>query len=656
MLLQHLNDFAISRKLLDNLAFKPKPVRWIIALDKMGNLVGQGPEETEGERNRGKEFPCPQTTRPKVAGGVAEFMADSITAVFGLDTNPEQTMSEKKRKDRNDNNLLKYDDFWTQIKQAYEKTLSPVLKTLLVFKPEPGQMPSFLRWGISSDARPDEKSAWWITKADGKEAKLRSDNFSYRVEEQLLLEDEIHVRPFWRKRVADDLEEAEETAKRGICLITGEQDVPIARTHTPMITGLPKPARGTGSGIVGFDKPAFRSYGFEKSYNASSSISASKNYLLALQYLSSSEDHWLKVGPAWFCFWAVETDEVSSLFATLLRRPNSLTVRNFMVSPWSGLHKKPPESDQFIAVTLTATGPRIVVKDWFQVGLEEAAMNIQTWFRDLEIQNIARNIAGEDDTSASLSIRQLAYTTIRPDSRGRFDEDKLKPNLMASFYQTALRGSAPSITLLKPLLERLQANIAKTGTRALYDQSRFALLRLIVNRHHRNRKELNMEIPLRLPAQTDDPAYNSGRLLSVLNSLQRSAHDGKLQGSSIAERYYGSASTNPSAAFSILWRLHQHHLKKLRRKGEKGQKAAHRIKENIAEICALITPAMSGRPPQLPRVFMLVEQARFALGFYHQEAARIEAVRLWKEKQLATCKPDSDEDIPEEDLFADDHI
>ena len=100
MLLQRLNDFATSRKLLDNLAFRPKAVRWIITLDDAGNLVGQGPVETVGERNRGKEFDCPQTTRPKVAGGVAEFLADGITAVFGLDTNPEQPMSEKKRKDR----------------------------------------------------------------------------------------------------------------------------------------------------------------------------------------------------------------------------------------------------------------------------------------------------------------------------------------------------------------------------------------------------------------------------------------------------------------------------------------------------------------------------------------------------------------------------
>ena len=652
MLLQRLNDFATSRNLLDNLAFRPKAVRWIITLDDAGNLVGQGPVETVGERNRGKEFDCPQTTRPKVAGGVAEFLADGITAVFGLDTSPEQPMSEKKRKDRDENNRRKYDDFWAQIEKAYKTTFSPALKSLLAFKPEAGQVPAFLRWGVGSNARANEISTWWVTTADGRKAKVGlSDNFSFRVEGTLLLEDGIHIRPYWQKQVTGDIEVAEESAERGICLITGEEDVPIARTHTPMVTGLPKPAKGTGAGIVGFESPSFQSYGFEKSYNASSSISASKSYLLALQYLSSRENHWLQIGPAWLCFWAVETEEASDLFSALLRKPTPLTVRKFMTSPWSGLQKMPPKSDQFISVALTAAGPRIIVKDWHQATLDEAVKNFQTWFSDLEIQSITQRKMEEDNTTAHLSIRRLARTLLRPDNQRRFDETKLKPNLMASLYGAALRGSAPSITLLPPMLRRLQANIAKEGTRALYDQSRFALLRLIVNRHHRNRKELNMEIPPELPARTDDPAYNSGRLLSVLNSLQRSAHDGRLQGASIAERYYSSASTNPNAAFSLLWRLHQHHLKKLRQKGEKGQKAAYRIRENITEICSRITPTMPGQPPQLPRIFMIVEQARFALGFYHQEAARAEAVRLWKEKQQAVGKPDSDEDIPEEDLF-----
>ena len=58
-----------------------------------------------------------------------------------------------------------------RLNSGHEKTLSPVAysKTLLAFKPEPGQMPSFLRWGISSRRlKPKEKPAWWIyVKLDG---------------------------------------------------------------------------------------------------------------------------------------------------------------------------------------------------------------------------------------------------------------------------------------------------------------------------------------------------------------------------------------------------------------------------------------------------------------------------------------------------------
>jgi len=243
---------------------------------------------------------------------------------------------------------------------------------------------------------------------------------------------------------------------------------------------------------------------------------------------------------------------------------------------------------------------------------------------------------------------RLACTTLRPDTNGKFDTEKLKPDLLASLYQAALRGTAPPIMILKPVLDRLQARMAKDGRKALYDESRFALLKLVLNR---NRKGNTMEMKSKLAVDTDDPAYNCGRLLSVFNSLQRSAHDGKLEGATIAERYFGSASTNPGAAFSILWRLHQHHLKKVRQKGEKGQRAAYRIKETIAEICARFRSKSPGESPQLPRVFMLAEQARFALGFYQQEAARAEAVRIWKQKQQAAGETPSEDDIPEEDLF-----
>ena len=52
MLLKHLYDFAVSRKLLDDLAFAPKAVRWIIELDASGNLLsGATVTDSTGQTN-----------------------------------------------------------------------------------------------------------------------------------------------------------------------------------------------------------------------------------------------------------------------------------------------------------------------------------------------------------------------------------------------------------------------------------------------------------------------------------------------------------------------------------------------------------------------------------------------------------------------------
>ena len=173
MLLKHLYDFAVSRKLLDDLAFSPKAVRWIIELNAEGKLVGNGSQVT-GDDKRGKEYACPQTTRAKVAGGVSEFLADGITAVFGLDSDPSAEMTEKKRLDRDANNAAKRGDFWAQIEAAFEATQAPELKALLAFGAEllRSQVPSFLRWGTLADAKVGAKPSWLIPTAMGSEVRL----------------------------------------------------------------------------------------------------------------------------------------------------------------------------------------------------------------------------------------------------------------------------------------------------------------------------------------------------------------------------------------------------------------------------------------------------------------------------------------------------
>lgn len=620
MLLKHLYDLANSpsRKILDDLAFAPRPVRWIIELDAEGHLLGQGPKAT-GDDRRGKEFSCPQTTRPKVAGGVAEFLTDGLTSVFGLDPDPEAKMTAKKRADRDANNARKCADFWRQIEEACAKTGSPDTQTVLKFKRLLKSPPSFLRWELGREAKLDEQSAWWwLRTAGGEEVKLRPDNFTFRVNGNLLLEDET-LRQYWRETHAKEIAQTRDALPRGLCLVSGRESVPLAVTHNPKIRGVPN-TQSFGAAIVSFDKEAFESYGFDQSLNAPTAEDAATAYCVALNWLLDRDDHHVRLGQTTLAFWAREHEQVTSLFARLLNAPDPQGIAKFLKQPFTGISRDLAHRDQFYAVTLAGNAGRIVVRHWLQAPLDQAIENFRQWFADLELDVPPRPPAkpkatGQEKEFHPRSVYWLARTTVR-------EAKDLAPNIPAQLYRAALEGIAPSVSLLKPMLDQLHSRLVRDERyNLLFDESRFALLKLILNR---NRKEIEMEIKPRLTADTDDQAYNCGRLLTVFDDLQRRAHEWKLEGATVAERYYGSASATPATAFGILWRLHLHHLKKLRSLGGKHKAAAYAIEQKITGICILLGQTEEMKrlrlSPTLPRTLNLQAQGRFALGYYQQKA------------------------------------
>lgn len=599
MLLQYLNDFADSRKLLDNLPFKPKAVRWILTLDDAGKLVGYGPVETESSNKRGKEFSCPQTTRTKVAGGVAEFMADGIAAVFCLDTDLDKPMSENKQKDRDKNNRRKYDDFWAQIEQAHEETRGPALKSLLAFKPDPGQTPSFLRWGTSSDSKPKEKSTWWITKADGEEVKFGTDNFSFRIGEQLLLEDESYVRPFWRAQFEKENETHEREAPRGLCLVTGKPDQAIALTHNPKVQGVPNTA-AFGAAIVSFDKDAFASYGFEQSLNASISMQVAAAYCTALNEMLGREECSIRLGQVSCCFWTRNETGATSTWGTLLNRADPKGVADFLESPWAGQEREALRQEKFHAVTLGGNSGRIVVRHWMQTTLETATENLRHWFEDLELEPV-RLFSGKEKTPP-LALFRLACATVR-------EAKDLRTEVTAQLFRAALEGIAPSLTLLYPILKRLRVDMARDGSMALQNHSRFALTKLVLNR---NRRDHIMEIRKGPTVGTDDASYQCGRLLAILAETQAKAHDYRLEGAGVTERYFGTAMASPASVFPILLKLNRHHLNKIS-KSDNFHGHERFLEEAVQDVLTQVN--------QFPRTLDLHAQGRFAIGFYQQKAA-----------------------------------
>lgn len=662
MLLKALHDFAHERKLLDDLAFSPKAVRWIIELDENGKFLGVVSTHTD-DNKRGKEFLCPQTTRAKNAAGVAEFLADGLTAVFALDLTPESDLPEKTRKSRDANNLTKRADFWSQMRRSMRDLKSPHRLAILRFwkltRPS-NQPPEFLRWGLSPSPKPNEKKGWWLTVAGGFEVKLGPEIFTFRVNHELLLEAE-EIKSWWRGCHSKELATLKDQSSMGVCLVTSTENVSLALTHRPLISGVPNTG-SFGAPIVSFDKAAFTSYGLEQSLNAPTSDDAARAYAAGLNWMLDRRDHSLRVGATCIVFWAKKTLQASSVFSRFLDQPQPKAVRTLITSPSKGLlDNEWVKDDEFYVVTLTGNAGRIVVKRWAQQPLDTALQNLKKWFEDLNLEIPPRpeptSKKGKPKVESKefnpLSIYWLSCATVR-------EAKDLKAETPASLYAAALERTAPPISLIKPLLDQLHSKILKDENyRVIWDQSRFALLKLILNRHHRSRKESTMQLQSKLTTDTPDAAYNCGRLLSVFDNLQRTAHRAEAGGASklnttLAERYFGAAASNPNGAFSLMWRLHMHHLKKIRQKGEPGQKTAAAFQRSIMEICRYFKASAKDGSPQFPRVFTLVQQGRFALGYYQQEAERAERIRLWVERKKAEGKLSPDADEQELDLISDD--
>ncbi|MGI8556382.1 MAG: type I-C CRISPR-associated protein Cas8c/Csd1 [Pyrinomonadaceae bacterium] len=611
MLLQALNEFyeratkpnANGESLIEEAAFNKKYVRWIIPLKLDGTLEGSGLIENPEIKKGGVSFSLPRTNRPKVAGGVAEFLWEGLEAIFNLKTDPEAVeANERKRLSQDNNRQAKFDDFWGQIEAASVAVNSPLIEAVLKFRENyvSTDAPDFLHWGILKEG---EKAAWLVKTAGGNEEKMKADSFTFQVDGDFLFEDAA-LRKFWRERFADERSSSEADSEKGLCLVTGKTETAISASHLPKIGGF----LSTGASLISFDKDSFRSYGLEKSYNAPVSFPAVEAYTNSLNFLLSNPNHRLRIGDTTLIFWAQKSEDVTDLFAELFERPDEKTLETFMKKSFTGdSNFYDFDREQFYSVTLGGNAGRIVVRNWMQMTVAQAARNFKKWFEDLKIIKIRSH---ENDKIAPLNLFLLAKSTVR-------EAKDLRPEVPTQLYRAALESHAPSLAAAKGLLDRIAVDLAKDGKKSLGNLSRFSLLRLIINRNEKEKeKMINPDLN-----EIEDYPYNCGRLLAVFEELQSVYHGKDFTGASVVEKYYGTAASSPNSAFGILWRLHQHHLRKISRTFPGIAVNLRKKIEGITQHFERLNPADLKSPPQFPRSFNLQEQGRFALGFYQQCAA-----------------------------------
>lgn len=377
-----------------------------------------------------------------------------------------------------------------------------------------------------------------------------------------------------------------------VCLITGKREN-IAVLH-PAIKGV-WGAQTSGANIVSFNQDAFVSYGKSRGHNAPIGVTTAQTYTTALNALLDRDSiNRIQVGDASTVFWSeLDNDPVEAGFLDLFSegRKNddpddgAQRVAGILHAIHSGRYVEDAAGKCFHVLALAPNAARVAIREYQCVPLGELAKRIAEHFADLAIAR-----APHDPKHLSL-FSLLCAVAVRERA------ENIPPRLGGEVLRSLLCGLPYPRTLLNAAVVRCRAERDVKHARG-------AILKAWFNRHIRHRQSDEKEFNEMLDNSNLNPGYRLGRLFAVLERIQEDAQRGI--NATIRDRYYGSASSTPAAAFPGLLRLTQHHLSKI--------KSKQGIRVNRERLLGEVIDGLSDLPAHLA----LADQGRFALGYYHQ--------------------------------------
>jgi CRISPR-associated protein Csd1 len=372
------------------------------------------------------------------------------------------------------------------------------------------------------------------------------------------------------------------------CVICGRRG-PVLERLELKVKGVPG-GQMSGTSIISFNAPAFESYGLDASLNAPTHAECGERFTKAVNSLLTDDATRLRLDNVVYVFWTKRASSDAS-FISLVREPQPEAVRVLYESVFGGgAGALALDDEPFYATALSGSGGRAVVRDWIDTTVGRARRNLARWFQ-------LQRISSGDVDAAPLGIRQLAYATVRTGDRN----NPPNPMITRALVRTALTGAPAPIGLLYQAVRR---NRAEQGVRA----SRAALIKLVLCSQPDTPFEKEDDL-VALDATSPNPAYRCGRLLALLEQVQRAALPGI--NATVVDRFYGSASAAPASVFARLLRGAQPHLARLERDRPGAfVSLQRRIEETL------------GALPAFPKTLTLEQQGLFALGYYHERARR----------------------------------
>lgn len=411
--------------------------------------------------------------------------------------------------------------------------------------------------------------------------RIKGCNLSFKIAgEQYLVCEDSQLEPYleWP---GDGEEGFGKTAVNGICLVTGEfGEIEVLHPAVGNVGQKPIPLAAINS----TENPAFASFGKAQGLNFPVGKKAAFAYATALRdLLRQGSRQKFRIGDTVFVFWAEKASgqQFELDFLELLNADDpaagAIKVQALFQSIQRGIPITNDDSQRFHVLGLTSPNPgRIAVRSWDVSTVGEVGRKIAAHFSAIEIVG----------SRPYLPLWQLVNSVaLKAEARN------LPPHLAADSFRSVLDGLPYPETLMQGALRRIRAEREVSFPRA-------ALLKAYLNRNLNDQ-----EITVSLNLENADPGYRLGRLFAALERTQERAQ-GNLN-ASIRERYYGAFSSTPVTVLPTLMKLKNHHLAKLPNRGEA---------VNLEKLFAEIIDGLANVPARLS----LPEQARFAVGYYHQ--------------------------------------
>lgn len=560
MLLQELCAYADRELDLPPAGYQRQPIRYIIDLDEQG--ISYGPVIDTADRGSKQTEKGVQRLAPhlKRAMGIRpKLLADHAAYVLGV----------PRLNDRTERVPAMFDAFAALVDACLAATDAPEVRAVA----------RFLR---------GEHRATLTLPTDFDPAAT----LTFRVNGTFPV-DTAAVRAFWAKRQAGESGDEAIGSKTGggrlPCVVCGEFR-PALRIHPLKIKGIPG-GQTSGTDLISANADVFESFGLESALIAPTCGACAEKYANGLNALLADQEarFWTQEGV--HVFW---TTGGGNDFRRFLVEPDATEVRELLNAARSGKRAALEiDANAFFALGLTASGARSAVRSWITTTVGEARGRLARYFRLQELVDARTGLPGEP-----VRLYFLA-------GAGAQNVKKNGPPeaIVAALLSLAITGAPLPADALYQVVQRCRAEQGVTYERAV-------LIKMVLGSRPGVRDE-EIDAMQQLDQNNESPAYLCGRLLAVLDSIQRLAINPK---ATLVDRYYGTASSAPATVYGSLLRMAQSHLAKLRKDPTKAG-AYYRLDERMTEVMDRLDGA-GGFPTSLT----LQEQGRFALGFYHQKA------------------------------------